>query len=192
VLPSVAIVEVADNLEGSKFVHDPDPTKNGITQGVYDAYRHLNGKPLRTVALIDRAEVIAIYNGNYWIPLNASNLPHGVDFALFQFGVNVGTGKAARIFQGILGVPQDGIIGPKTIAAAKRLDPVQLTDQVFNAQDAYYDKIYEANPTRNEPYIKGWHNRVKRARAFLAGQSGNGGLVLLALVLGGLLLAGKS
>jgi lysozyme family protein len=164
---STAIKEVAENLEGSRYVHDPDPTRYGIIQKEYDRYRAANGLTLKSVNDIAPDEVIAIYDKYYWRPLKAAQLPNGVDFVIFQMGVNIGTGTAALILQRALNVPDDSIIGPATIAAANAAPRLQLIDSLLQRQDIYYDELLKKNSTRNGKYILGWHNRVEQVREFL-------------------------
>jgi lysozyme family protein len=187
--PSVAIAFVATELEGEELTFDPEPTRFGITQSVYDAFRHLRGLPPRSVAQITQDEYVVIYSGNYWGVIHASQLPDGLDLVLFQLAVNVGTGRAAKILQRVLGVTEDGAIGPATLAAVASFSPSDLIDEVLNAQDAYYDDLVRSNPGRNADYADGWHNRVTKTRLFLAtgltesGAAAGGGIFLGILAL---------
>lgn len=166
-LPSVAITEVAEDLEGSDFTHDPEATRYGIVQTEYNTFRAGVSKPQQSVELIAMAEVITIYSQGYWNTMKCGSLPDGVDFVLFQMGVNIGTRRAIGILQGIVGTGQDGIMGPATVAAAAKLNPAELIDELLNAQDAYYKKISNTNPVRNSQYLAGWLNRTTKVRVFL-------------------------
>ncbi len=184
---SVAILETLYDLEGDTFVHDPEATRMGITQTEYDKFRAGKGLPVRSVEFIEEPEAIEIYDKRYWSPMKCGQLPDGVDFVLFQMGVNIGTNRSVRILQKIVGTDPDGLMGPQTIAAAKAFGP-DLVDELFRMQGLYYDSIYRANPTRNQPYINGWHNRITKAKIFLATgltQKGifAGGLGFLVLVI---------
>jgi lysozyme family protein len=197
VIPSVAVDEVVNDLEGSEFTHDPEATRFGIVQSEYDRYRTRKGLPLRSVEFIEADEYNAIYGQNFWSPLKCSQMPDGVDFVLFQLGVNVGVGRAAKILQSVVGVDQDGDIGPQTIAAVKALPPKQVIDGLFEAQDAYYDAIADAHPDTLAQYRSGWHNRVEKAKVFLATgftetQVVGGGAGLIVLVLVAVLLLFRS
>lgn len=104
--------------EGGFVDHPRDPggaTNKGITIGTFRRY-----KPGATVAdlkAISDKDVERIYRDGYWSPVNADLLQPGVDLAVFDFGVNSGTGRAARHLQAVAGVKQDGAIGIKTIGA---------------------------------------------------------------------------
>lgn len=126
------------------FVDNPrdpgGPTNKGITQAVYNAYRARLAQPLQTVKLITDSEVAGIYKSNYWDALNGDNLPSGVDYAVFDFGVNSGVHRAAVLLQTVLGVVQDGAIGPATIAAA-RLDRAGTIHRLTGARLAFQQHL---------------------------------------------------
>ena len=48
-------------------------------------------------------------------------LPAGVDYAVFDFAVNSGPHRAAQFLQRVVGVSDDGRIGPKTIDAVDKM-----------------------------------------------------------------------
>jgi lysozyme family protein len=64
---------------------------------------------------LDQAKVI--YRTKYWAKVKGDQLPPGVDYAVFDYGVNSGVVRAARVLQRIVGVEQDGKIGPTTLVA---------------------------------------------------------------------------
>src|SRR4051812_20123609 len=71
-------------------------TNHGVTQKVYDAYRASLGQPLQSVKRITNAEVTAIYQEQFWTPIRGDDLPSGVDWAVFDFAVNSGPGRAVK------------------------------------------------------------------------------------------------
>ena len=85
-----------------------------------------------TVADLKRitdAQVATVYKLHYWNKVKGDELPAGVDYAVFDFAVNSGPKRAAEYLQSLLLVKVDGIIGPQTIAAAKRADAGQLNQR---------------------------------------------------------------
>jgi lysozyme family protein len=60
-------------------------------------------------------EAKEIYRSRYWNITQCESLPAGVDLLVFDMGVNAGPGRSARILQEVLGVEQDGSIGPVTL-----------------------------------------------------------------------------
>lgn len=119
-LPSL---KVTLGYEGGWSDHPADPggaTMKGITIGRYRQYHPDATKTdLRNIS---DTEVEMIYRADYWKPVRGDELPYGVDLATFDFGVNSGPARAARYLQAVVGVTQDGKVGPKTIAAVVESD----------------------------------------------------------------------
>ena len=104
--------------EGGYVNHPADPggaTNKGVTQRVYDNYRRNKGLQTRSVRNITRAEVADIYRFQYWDMVNADRLPAGVNYAVFDYGVNSGPNRAAKDLQRTVGAKVDGQIGEETI-----------------------------------------------------------------------------
>lgn len=64
-----------------------------------------------------------------------------------------------RIPQRLLGVAQDGFVGPKTIAAVNAAPPEELFRKIREARLGYIDDICRSRPS-NEKFRKGWLNRI--------------------------------
>lgn len=60
----------------------------------------------------------AIYRAQYWDAVRADQLPDQVRFDIFDAAVNSGVKQAVKWLQRVVGVSEDGIIGPATMAAA--------------------------------------------------------------------------
>lgn len=104
--------------EGGFVDHPRDPggaTNKGVTLATFRRYKP--GASVADLKAISDADVEIIYRDGYWKPVNADLLQPGVDLAVFDFGVNSGTGRAARHLQAVAGAKQDGVIGIKTIGA---------------------------------------------------------------------------
>ena len=118
--------------EGGYVDHPKDPggpTNKGVTQAVYDNWRKLQNLPTQSVRAIADSEVAAIYKNLYWDRISGDNLPAGVDFAVFDFAVNSGVSRAAKTLQAVVGVTQDGVIGPATIEATKTYVAMSITNR---------------------------------------------------------------
>jgi lysozyme family protein len=118
--------------EGGFSNHPSDPggaTMKGVTQAVYDDWRKTNKLPTQSVRNISDSEVSAIYKNLYWDRISGDNLPSGVDFAVFDFAVNSGVSRAAKYLQAVVGVTQDGQIGPATIQATKTYVAMAVTNK---------------------------------------------------------------
>jgi lysozyme family protein len=118
--------------EGGYVDHPKDPggpTNKGVTQAVYDAWQKSQNLPTQSVRNISDATVAAIYKQQYWDRINGDNLPAGVDFAVFDYAVNSGVSRAAKTLQAVVGVTQDGVIGPATIQATKTYVAMTVTNK---------------------------------------------------------------
>jgi lysozyme family protein len=62
----------------------------------------------------------AIYHRDYFVPVGGDQLPGPLALLAFDAAVNSGVGNAARWLQRAVGAPDDGAVGPQTIAAVTR------------------------------------------------------------------------
>ena len=118
--------------EGGKVDDPRDPggrTAYGVTQDTYNAWRKKQNLPTTDVYNISQTEVAAIYRQEYWDRISGDSLPSGVDFAVFDYAVNSGVSRAAKTLQAVVGVTQDGVIGPATIQAAKTYVAMSVTNK---------------------------------------------------------------
>jgi lysozyme family protein len=104
------------------YANDPrDPggeTMYGVTKRVAVANGYTG--PMRDLTL---AQAKAIYKASYWDSVKADQLPEDVRFDVFDAAANSGVAQASKWLQRAVGVPDDGAIGPKTIAAALMAGP---------------------------------------------------------------------
>ncbi len=116
--------------EGGFSDHAADPggkTRYGVTEAV--ARRHGYDGDMRALPL---ELVRRIYRAGYWDAVRADEMPDAVRFDLFDAAVNSGPKQAIKWLQRAAGVDDDGIIGPKTLLAARMADP-HLLSRRFNA-----------------------------------------------------------
>ena len=145
--------------EGGYVDHPKDPggpTNKGVTQAVYDNWRKLQNLPTQSVRAIAVSEVAAIYKNLYWDRISGDSLPAGVDFAVFDFAVNSGVSRAAKTLQAVVGVTQDGMIGPATIEATKTYVAMSIT----NRRLAFMQSL-----SIWSTFGKGWSARIADVKA---------------------------
>ena len=144
--------------EGGYVNHPDDPggaTDRGITQRVFDAWNAAQGKPARPVRGIPESEARAILAAQYLDTVRFDDLPAGVDYAVADYSVNSGPGRAARVLQRVLGVPVDGVIGAVTLAALAQRDPVQVIVAICEERMRFLRGL------RHWPtFGRGWTTRV--------------------------------
>mgnify|MGYP001316426921 CR=1 FL=1 len=144
--------------EGGYVDHPDDPggeTNLGVTKAVYE--EHGGTKDMKDLTVED---VKPIYKKSYWDRVKGDDLPAGLDLCVFDFGVNAGTGRAAKYLQTMIGTVADGGIGPNTLKKLDEyLDENGLTKTINDYQDARQE-YYESLSTF-ETFGKGWTRRVK-------------------------------
>ena len=159
---SSALKEVLRH-EGGYVNHPRDPggaTNFGVTQRVYDAYRRRKGvSTAMSVRHITNSEVQEIYRTQYWDQIRGNDLPDGLDYAVFDFGVNSGPSRAIKFLQRILGVQDDGIIGNVTLAAAHSSDAAALCGQLCDNRLAWLKRLRHW-----DAFGRGWTRRVEDVR----------------------------
>lgn len=100
------------------YVFDPvdrgGETKYGISKRSYPL------EDIRAMTL-DRAK--ELYWVDFWSPCRCDDLPEALRFDVFDAAVNSGVRQATLWLQRAVGAQADGIIGPKTLATARRADP---------------------------------------------------------------------
>ncbi|MDQ0303234.1 glycosyl hydrolase 108 family protein [Ancylobacter polymorphus] len=143
--------------EGGFVDHPRDPggaTNFGITIGTLRDWR---GEEVTAedVLNLTKEEAREIYRVRYWNPLNCDALPPGIDLVVYDFGVNAGPVRAAKMLQKLVGAKEDGAIGAVTLAAVGTRDIADLI-RAFSARRLDY---YRALDTW-ETFGKGWTNRT--------------------------------
>ena len=84
------------------------------------------------------AECGAIYRTHFWNVIQGDALPPPVAGLLFDAAVNQGPGWAPCCLQAALGVFPDGVLGPKTLAAARAAAPAVLHAEIARVRDERY------------------------------------------------------
>lgn len=113
------------------------------------------------------ADVEPLYKKKYWDVVRADELPSGIDYLVFDMGVNAGPGRSIKLLQTAVCVTPDGGFGPMTMAAVQAIDPVTLIER-FSAEKVVFYRSLDSFAV----YGTGWLNRVAdvkvKASAMLA------------------------
>ncbi|TPJ52709.1 glycosyl hydrolase 108 family protein [Mesorhizobium sp. B2-6-4] len=148
--------------EGGWSDNPADPggaTMKGVTLANYRRYVQANATK-DDLRHISDAQIATVYRRFYWDAVAGAELPDGVDYAVFDFAVNSGQGRAAKYLQAVVGVAQDGRIGPDTIAAVESKPAGVVVDALCDARMAFLKRL----PTWGT-FGKGWQSRVASVRA---------------------------
>ena len=143
----------------ANHAHDPGgATMKGVTHKTYADYlgRAVSHDELRD---IPDAHLADIYRKRYWDACRCSDLPDGLDLAVFDTAVNAGPGQAARLLQRIVGVPADGGFGPKTFAAVNDYVATHGLHALIEAYTEARQNFYRLLPTYVH-FGEGWRKRA--------------------------------
>lgn len=164
------IVELIFKYEGG-YVNDPDdrggPTNMGITLATLQSWRGQR-VTARDVQKLSKSEARKIYKARYFDKINADQLNVATACVTFNNAVLSGPKRASMILQQAIGdlgaeITIDGVIGPKTIAAAGTLDDGDLADRACDFYMKYLKQL-----SNWWKFGKGWTNRVEHLREFAA------------------------
>ena len=148
--------------EGGYSDHPADPggaTNLGVTIGTLS---QVLGRPATKaeVRALTREAVAPIYRANYWNAVHGDLLPAGVDYAVFDFAVNSGRGRAIPSLQRAIGVADDGLIGPITLANAAAMPVLQTIERICADRMTFLRRL-----TTWKTFGKGWTARVEGVSA---------------------------
>lgn len=132
------------------YVNDPrDPggeTQFGISKR---AYPQVDIKALT----LDAAR--AIYKRDYWDRAQCDKLPPALAYLLFDAAVNSGIGQAIRFLQRAVGLADDGVLGPVTLAAVQRYDAEALCARFVGQRLEFMSKL-----SSWDAFGRGWARRL--------------------------------
>lgn len=152
----VAIARVLKS-EGGYVNHPADPggpTNFGITIADYRRYVKADGTAADVRAMkVDDAK--AIYRSKYWGAIRGDDLPAGVDYCIFDYAVNSGTGRVPKVLQRVLGIGVTGRMDDTTIAAAAGHEPRALIQSICDERLRFLQGLKTW-----AVFGKGWGKRV--------------------------------
>jgi lysozyme family protein len=147
--------------EGGYVDHPHDPggcTNRGITLRTLEAWRRTS-VTCDDVRALGEAEARVIYRAHYWNAVHGDELPAGLDLVAFDAAVNSGRRRAAMWLQEALGVTADGVIGPRTLRAARAADRVAVIAHACDLRLAFLRTLV------TWPHFgRGWSRRVREVR----------------------------
>jgi lysozyme family protein len=145
--------------------HPDDPggaTNMGITHKTLAAARGVPSVTKEQVKMLTLREAASIYRRSYWLPIRGDDLPYGLDYAVFDFGVNSGVYravlklqeelKARKLYDGRM----FGVLGDKTLQAIAAVNDVNGLIEGYVARRLQFLKKLKGWST----FGKGWQRRV--------------------------------
>jgi lysozyme family protein len=147
------------------YTNDPrdpgGPTNFGIT--IYDYRKFVKPDAKATdVQRMSLLEAKSIYRSKYWDALRCDDLPAGVDYSVFDYGVNSGLGRAGKVLRRVLGLSDaDWRITADMITALNKCD----TSKVISAINDERLQFLKSLRTWSA-FGVGWGRRVAEVKAF--------------------------
>jgi lysozyme family protein len=132
------------------YVFDPrDPggeTNWGISKRAY---------PTVDIKNLTRDGAKAIYKADYWGRAQCDKLPPALAYLIFDAAVNSGIGQSIRFLQRAVGVADDGVMGPLTVAAIQRFDAESLCARFLGQRLDFMTRL-----STWDVFGKGWGRRI--------------------------------
>jgi lysozyme family protein len=121
------------------------PTNFGIT--IADYRKYINKKGTATdVKNMSVDQASTIYRQKYWDSLGCDDLPSGVDYSVFDYGVNSGLGRPRAVLK-----------------KYSNLSGVSLINAINDERTIFLKAIGVGH---NAKFLKGWLARVNRVRSY--------------------------
>lgn len=131
-------------------------TKYGVAQ---------NANPQVRVRDLDLEGAMEVYFQNYWLRGKCDKLPYPVSLIHYDGCVNHGIGRANKFLQRAVGVTDDGVVGPGTLAAVNEGDLSQIIQSISEQRANFYQAIVKRDPGQGI-FLKGWMRRIDEVTDF--------------------------
>jgi lysozyme family protein len=137
------------------------PTNFGIT--IFDYRKYV--KPDATAADVKGMkldEAKNIYRSKYWAAQRCDELPAGVDYAVFDYGVNSGIGRSGKVLRRCLQLADNtSVVNDAVLAAARAADAKALIAAICNERLRFLQRLRTWSV-----FGKGWGARVAEVKAY--------------------------
>jgi len=141
----------------------------GVTQTAYDSYNKRKNLPIKDVKDVSWGEAREIGYEDYFVEPKIDKLySRRLKGAMFDYEYNSGNHTSVKALQGILGVKQDGKVGPKTQKALKNYikknGQDKIVEELLDEREQYLTNLTISNPQKYSKYINGWANRIQKQK----------------------------
>jgi len=160
--------------EGGFVNHPKDPggaTNMGVTLATWKSQGYDKDGDgdidVNDLKKITKEDAVRILKNNYWNRWKADTITNQAVANTLVDWVWISGAWGIKIPQRIIGVKDDGLVGPGTLGAlenAMKNDP-RFLDKLYQARFKYIDDIIRANP-KLSVFKKGWINRMNDLIAF--------------------------
>lgn len=130
-------------------------TKYGISAASY---------PTLDIKTLTRDQALVIYRRDFWERNACEELPLPVAAVMFDTEVNSGPGRPVKWLQSVVGVPQDGDIGPITLRAVTEMGAPAVVHELLLKR-----LLADMQFAGARSFLKGWESRVVALSLFVGG-----------------------
>lgn len=123
-------------------------TKYGISAAAH---------PTVDIASLNSGRAQSIYYNEYWLNINGGALAPPIGMLVFDTAVQHGVVVAIKMLQRTLGLETDGIVGPVTLAAVRKVDPSAFKIDFLSRRAMYYASL---DSTEFLHEGRGWFRRL--------------------------------
>ena len=148
------------------FVNDPDDlggaTNMGITFATFQSYCRKKGYPKPTIARLKNMSEETwneIFKTMYWDKWKGDEIWNQAVANILVDWLWASGSYGIKIPQRLMGVLDDGIAGPKTLAAVNSRNPRELFDRIKLSRFDFIEDICKKCPANNK-FKRGWMNRI--------------------------------
>lgn len=150
--------------EGGYTNHPSDPggpTNFGIT--IVDYRKFVKpGATADDVKTMTLEEAKSIYRAKYWDAQRCDELPAGVDYAVFDYGVNSGCGRSGKVLRRCLTLADNtSVVSNAVVAAAAERDAKALAAAICDERLRFLQSLKTW-----DVFGKGWGRRVAEVKAY--------------------------
>lgn len=132
-------------------------TMRGITIGTFRSV-YGQGKSVQDLKNMTDAQWLYIFKKLYWNRWKADEIENqSIANLLVDWVWGSGT-TGIKLAQGVLGVVQDGIVGPKTLAAVNSQDASTLFAKLWKRRKEHFEAI--AKKPGQSVFLRGWLSRL--------------------------------
>lgn len=148
--------------EGGYTNHPMDPggpTNWGIT--IHDARKYWKKKATAAdVQDMPRSVACDIYRAKYWDAQRCTELPAGVDYIMFDYGVNSGIGRSGKVLRRVCGMQTDtSVVTDAVIAEVHRRNPEKIIVAMCDERLRFLQSLKTWRT-----FGKGWGRRVAESQ----------------------------
>lgn len=139
--------------EGGYSFNPDDP--GGETNFGIDKASH----PDVDIKNLTKDQAIQIYRDYYWDAIYCSSLSNvPIRWKIFDMAVNMGVNHTVKTLQNLVGVTEDGVMGPQTINAVNSSISDDLMNKLVHHCILHYVTIVVKNP-KEVIFLMGWATR---------------------------------